>query len=172
MDAVARDYVEIPLTQGKTALIDKVDVSLVAPHKWFACKYQCTYYAKRNVWTNGRGTTVFMHRTILDAKKGENTDHINGDGLDNRRSNIRVCTSAENARNKHSRRGKSKYKGVSWFKRDKKWVTHIKANGKSINLGYSFNEIDAAKTYDKAAIKYFGEFANTNYLYALGGKRE
>lgn len=90
-------------------------------------------------------------------------DHINGVRSDNRFSNLREATNAENSRNGRSRPGTSKYKGVSWFKRDSKWVAHIMKDAKSYNLGYFDDEEDAARAYDAAAVRMFGDFARLNF---------
>ncbi len=153
---------KIPLTQGKYALIDEADFGLVSDKKWCADKANTgdNYYATTSM---GR-KHIRMHRLIMDAKKGEHTDHINGDTLDNRRSNLRICTHAENCRNQHVRnRGTSQYKGVSWSEDRRKWLVQIKVNYKTIPLGRFRNEIYAAGVYDKAAVKYFGEYANLNF---------
>lgn len=98
---------------------------------------------------------------ILKIKK---IDHKNGNGLDNRLKNLRIATESENSRNQNKRRtNKSGFKGVSWGTRDNKWRSYITINGKFKSLGYYSSKEDAAKAYDKAAIKYFGEFAKTNY---------
>jgi hypothetical protein len=91
-------------------------------------------------------------------------DHINGNGLDNRKSNLRICTHQQNCENSRKRKKSfSKYKGVYWSKNAKKWVAQITIDGKSKHLGYFELEEDAAAAYDKAAVKYFGEFACLNF---------
>jgi hypothetical protein len=101
---------------------------------------------------------------ILSAKHGEEVDHINGDGLDNRRANLRVCTHSENAKNKRKQRNNiSGFKGVSFNKKMNRWKGQLEINGKSIYLGFYTDPIDAAKAYDEAARKYYGNFANVNF---------
>ena len=96
-----------------------------------------------------------MHRLILGAKEGQCVDHINGDPLDNRKENIRICTLSQNSQNRRQRKDNtSGLKGVSWAKREKKWVSYIRSGGKHLWLGYFNDKNDAAKAYDKAVIKY------------------
>lgn len=151
----------ILLTQGKVAIVDDEDFDWLSQWKWCAANFNGYWYAVR-----GHGSLMFMHRVILNPPEGYQCDHINGDGLDNRRANLRVCDCSQNAQNQISQTGTSRFKGVSWHKPRGLWQVHIKANDKSINLGYFTSEVEAAKTYNKAAIKYFGEFA---YLNNIGG---
>jgi hypothetical protein len=111
-----------------------------------------------------------MHRVIMEAGPSEVVDHINGDGLDNRRINLRKCTNAENQRNIHARRSSSGYKGVTKIQRSynlkRPWAAAISvggARGKRIHLGYFADPADAARAYDRAAQKHFGAFANLNF---------
>jgi len=156
---------QIPLTQGKVALVDDVDFKELSKHKWCAYKRGSTFYAARNQpLGNGKRKTIRMHRQIMDALGGVFTDHANHDGLDNQRSNLRSCTNSENQRNRLPQRGgTSEYKGVSWNKAKKKWVAGIQHNNKVIHLGCFNSEREAAKTYDKKAKELFGEFANPNF---------
>ena len=105
-----------------------------------------------------------MHTLILQTPKGMCSDHINGDGLDNRRCNLRICTYAENAhnRNKYVRQKASIYKGVCWHNTMRKWMPSITICGKRIYLGFFESEVEAAKSYNEAAKKYYGEFAKLN----------
>ena len=107
-----------------------------------------------------------MHRAILGLGFGDKrqTAHRNHNGLDDRRANLRICTYTQNAQNQLPAKNlSSKYKGVSRFRRDKKWQVSIKNNGKLIFLGHFNNEVEAAKAYDKAAKRIFGEFAFCNF---------
>ena len=103
----------VPLTQGREAIIDVADVSLVDGHTWWLGKGG---YAVRVYKVNGKQTTVYMHRVISACPEGQEVDHIDGDGLNNRRSNLRNATKAQNAYNVGPRRtNTSGYKGVSLY---------------------------------------------------------
>ena len=156
---------EIHLTQGKVALVDDEDYEWLSQWKWCATRTPYTYYAMRSRWVNGKDKTTKMHRVIMDAPPGMHVDHINHNGLDNRKENMRVCTRTENIRNsRKQRRCTSEYKGVCWHKHRNKWITRITADKKSKYLGYFKKETDAALAYNLAALKYFGEFANINAI--------
>jgi hypothetical protein len=103
---------------------------------------------------------------ILNTPDGMETDHINHDGLDNRRVNLRSCTQAENQHNQQPRKKakSSVFKGVCYSKNGDKWQSYITVNRKIINIGYFLSEIKAALAYDEAARKYYGEFAHTNFI--------
>ena len=127
-------------------------------------------------WRKDKFSTIYalsglgkMHRYILCLKKndGISTDHKNGDGLDNRRCNIRICTSRENSQNrKKDRTGKQRFKGVHFLTEKNfthPYLAHIGFNGKTIKIGTFKTDKEAAKAYDKKAIELFGEFARTNF---------
>ncbi len=160
---------KIPLTQGKVAIVDDEDYEELSQFKWFAQKEPCTYYAARRIYLgngakNPKQKTIRMHRLLMNAKKKQEVDHINGNGLDNRKSDLRLCTHSENARNRRLRLGGSSlYKGVYWHKSRKKWQSQIVFNYQIKYLGRYDNEIEAAKAYDYAAKELFGEFALTNF---------
>jgi len=156
---------EILLTQGKVALVDDADYDYLMQWKWRAVKEYKRWYAVRSVRKNGERFLFWMHRVILNTPVGMETDHINHNGLDNQRSNIRICNHSENLHNQQvqKRIKSSTFKGVSWYKQRCMWESYIEVNGKKIRLGYFNDELEAAKTYDNAAIKYFGEFANLNF---------
>lgn len=145
---------EIALTQGKVALVDDEDFEAISSFKWSALKNRYTFYAKRNVRRpDGGWTTDGMHCLILARKLGRpiaedmECDHDNGDGLDNRRENLREGTNAQNQRNRHHRTMNlsSQYLGVSWRKDANKWRARVNANGKSLILGCYQTELAAAK---------------------------
>lgn len=154
---------EIPLTRGKVALVDDEDYELVNQYKWYALNGRGGFYAARTI---KKITKIRMHRLILGLKKGELCDHINHNGLDNRRCNLRVVDYHQNSMNRRKCLGKSsKFKGVVWDKRKyvKKWKVMIGFNGKLHFLGYFDDEIEAAKAYDKAAMQYFNGYAKLNF---------
>ena len=155
---------KIPLTQGKFALIDAEDFDRVSNLTWHLLdQKKPTQYAITNMVIGGKMTTVRMHRFIMKALPGVEYDHRDGDGLNNRKFNLRKCTSSENSMNSRPRHGStSKYKGVCRNNQKNKWRSTIKVNGKYIHLGNFKDELAAALAYDAAALKYFGEFARPN----------
>lgn len=157
---------EIQLTQGKVALIDDEDFDLVDQFKWtVVSKANKIFYAYRMPSRKlGKRAPILMHRFILGAEKGQQVDHVNGDGLDNRRENLRFSTQSENLQNMHAGRGSSKFKGVGWFESSGKWRAKTKFNGKYIHIGLFSSEIEAAKAYNEKALELFGEFACLNEI--------
>lgn len=158
----------IELTQGQVALVDDEDYEKVRGMKFSAYRDCRTWYVKTNEKTiKGKRKTLRLHRLVMGAKPGEIVDHISGDGLDNRKENLRICKSRQNSQNRqHKRSGAtSDFMGVSFYRRTKKWQIQIQLNGQKSHLGYFSNEIAAAKAYDEAAVKYFGEFACPNFPY-------
>jgi len=160
MTAIVR---EIPLTQGKFAKIDDEDFSVVNRYKWFAVRNYKTYYARTYLKTENGKILMPMHRLILRPPHDMPLDHKNGDGLDNRRSNLRLCNQTCNQRNRRTTRGTSRFKGVCWSSWNKKWVARIRINKHLLHLGYFADEISAALAYDDAANLHFGDFARLNF---------
>jgi primase-polymerase (primpol)-like protein len=139
---------EIPLTKGYYATVDDEDYSRLNAFKWHVYQRGTTIYALRTIKAiNGR-TTEYMHRVILGVPVGMDTDHIDGNGLNNQKSNIRIVTTRENAQNRHQITV-SKYPGVS-FERSSltsPWRAKIQVSGKIRHLGYFKTEEDAATAY-------------------------
>lgn len=163
---------ELTLGRGpKVALVDDDWYEMLTAIKWASCgRYAQAYVGDVNVQGNKYEK---MHRLIIDAPKGMEVDHINGNKLDNRVSNLRVCTKSQNQCNRGAPSdGKSKYKGVCWFKITGSWKADISVNKKRTFLGYFDSEIDAAEAYNKAAIELHGEFAKTNSIYKLAGEED
>ncbi len=156
---------EIPLTKGKVAIVDECDYANLISHRWFAFQRGLRWHAARTVKRNGSKRTVYMHRAILDATTDYEVDHRDGDGLNNTRDNLRVCTHAENSRNakRQLKYKTSAYHGVSWLASRSRWRAVIVHDGRQTTLGTHRNEIDAARAYDRAAAEAFGEFASPNF---------
>lgn len=163
--SASNDTVELPLTRGFSAIIDKSSWDLVQGYTWRAVSRRSTVYA----YGKKGGREIKLHRIILSAPDGMEVDHINGDGLDNRLENLRLVTTAQNAWNRAKRRtpASSIFKGVSWSRRKLRWHAVIYANNKAIWLGAHKSEIDAAQAYNAAAKEFHGEFARLNDLSAL-----
>ena len=154
----------IPLTQGKVALVDDDFYEYLNQFKWCVKKNRDTFYAIRHVMKKGNTKRIWMHREILNSPEGMLTDHRDGDGLNNQRSNLRVCSHVQNNRNRRMRLDNSSgYKGVQWRKDREKWRAIIKVGQKLKHIGNFTSKIEAAKAYDKAAKKYFGKFAKLNF---------
>lgn len=161
---------EIQLSQGRNcrnkgkyvALVDDEDYERLNQWKWCAHKDKTTFYADRNIYNNGKQTTIRMHWEVLN---GKGIDHIDHNGLNNQKSNLRRCTQSENMMNASKRENTSSiYKGVCFFKRYNKWTAYININKKPIFLGNFYTEVEAAKAYNKKAIELFLEFANLNII--------
>ena len=160
-------FKRIALTRGKYALVDVEDYEKVNQYKWYVriSNKSQTYYAARTVNVSKRmSKPIAMHRVIINAPANMLVDHINGNGWDNRKANLRLANIFENARNKPKRKNTklSKYKGV---KRNGsgRWHAVINCDRKRIYLGTFETEEQAAKAYDLGAKKYHGEFANFNF---------
>lgn len=166
---------EIQLTQGKVAIIDDDDMDLVQGFTWKADKGLYTFYAntpiphpvRTELLPSGRKprTVQSMHRLLMGLSFGDKrcVDHIDGNGLNNQRANLRIATTSQNAMNKRSQSGStSSFKGVSFNRQNRKWQAIITVNGTTRRLGNFDTEEEAALRYDEAARYLHGEFAMTN----------
>lgn len=157
---------EIILSNGHTIIVDSDYFPLLSRFTWAINKNNdITKTTKVYAQTYIQGELILLHRFLLNPPKWLLVDHINGNGLDNRVSNLRLTDKQGNAANRPKDRLKnpsSKYKGVSFCKGNKKWKGQISVKGKTIYLGYFLNEIQAAEAYNIAAKKYFGEFSCPN----------
>lgn len=164
MTTPSEDYRTIPLTQGQVALVDATDYEWLLQWNWYALRDGRTFYAVRNgKYKNGkRERSTHMHRFILGLEPGDKgeVDHINGNGCDNRRSNLRICAHRENSRNMRLRvDSKSGFKGVNYFKPQNRWMARIGVGNKRVFLGYYDTPEDAHVAYCAAAKEYHREFA-------------
>ena len=158
---------EIKLTQGKVAIVDDEMYDYLNQWKWFANKQKNDkfYVGRRILVSNKKQSTIWMHRFIMNPKKGMVIDHLDGNPLNNQKNNLRICTQSENLRNRNCNiNNTSGFKGVYWHKITKKWMSYITINKKSLYLGIYTNPIKAAFAYNEAAIKYHGKFANINKI--------
>lgn len=162
---------QIPLTQGKVALVDATNYEWLNQWRWHVKQDGHTFYAARNITVaKNKRRIERMHRLILRLQPGneQQCDHRDGNGLNNQISNLRVCTRAQNQHSQRNQRGgTSKYKGVHWSHRENKWCSKIQLNRKQIHLGYFGSEVKAARAHDVAALKYHREFALTNKMLGL-----
>lgn len=148
------------------ALVDDEDFWVLNKYKWHTYKSRKKYiYAARRMYLAGKRKFVLMHREILCPLNSKDIcDHKDGNGLNNQRSNLRLCLNAENVRNQKRRKDNSSgFKGVYWSKVANKWQSYIKFNNKRIHLGLFECKVKAAKAYDMAAKKHHGEFAKLNF---------
>lgn len=154
------DVALVTLTKGYTAVIDIADAALVEGVNWCAAVTPYTTYVKRCVRLGGRNVTVILHRILINPPQGMEVDHIDGDGLNNRRSNLRLTTHSENCRNRRRRSdNKSGFKGVCWNNSRRKWQAQVHAGGKTNHLGYFTSAEAAHVVYCEAAARLHGEFA-------------
>ena len=149
-------------THGKhKILIDDQDWDEASKHKWYLHRGYThnTLYARTNT-----GKYHTLHRLVLKAPKGSMIDHINGNGLDNRRENLRFCTKQQNQANQKQNKGNSSgYKGVAEASNCSKWRAYIRHNYKQIHLGNHNTPEEAARAYDAKAKELYGEFARLNF---------
>jgi hypothetical protein len=153
---------QIPLTKGKFALVDDDDFDAMSQYKWQTSNSHGIWYAVRKVKIGEKRLAYLMHREILGFPVGMEVDHIDHDGLNNTRSNLRICTHQQNISSGRLRNHSSKFRGVSWYSPSEKWRAQIKVMGVKKSIGYFVNESDAALAYNQSAKSNFGEFAVLN----------
>lgn len=156
---------EIKLSRGLVAIVDDEDYDYLNQWKWNAHRSNSrTFIARRTIWNGKKSREISMHRVIMKTPEGLQVDHINHNGLDNRKCNLRNCAQSENAKNRLAY-GEVKYLGVTYKRtRQYKYISaRIYSKGKYIALGSYKTLEDAARAYDEAAKKYHGEFANLNF---------
>lgn len=157
---------------GRVVMVDDADYDLVMRYRWFVWERTMAGGTKQGPYAtaslSGRYTgTVRMHRLLVP--EGPRVDHRDGDGLNNQRSNLRPATKGQNMANSRKSNANgggapsSRFKGVSWDKSRKRWAAEITANGVKRHLGRFVREELAARAYDAAALKAFGEFARPNF---------
>lgn len=153
----------IPLTKGRVALVDDEDFELLNQWSWCINKDGQWPYAIRRQ-RNAIPNTIVMHRLLMGFPQGMEIDHIDGNTLNNQKSNLRICSSRQNKQNRRmTTRNSSGYKGVFYaIHPHNRWRAVISINGKTKHLGHFLDPRMAAMSYDEAAIKHFGEFAKTN----------
>lgn len=157
----------VSLSQGLSAIVDDDDATVITATRWHAVrmgtKEKPLFYAARNVTiAKNKGRLELMHRRILNAPKGMVVDHINHNTLDNRRSNLRLCSQAENMKNMRSRANKYGFRGITKSSPGT-FLASIRTNGKARYLGNFKTAEEAARAYDAAALEEFGQFAQLNF---------
>lgn len=154
----------IRLTKNQFAVVDAEDFESINQFKWTCISDKTNSYAVRSTYDGGVKRRIHMHSVVLGVF-GSEIDHINGNGLHNYKSNLRLCSRTQNMQNRSCNlKSTSKHKGVSRRKVDGKYVAQIQFNHKGIYLGLFESELEASIAYNNAAIKYFGEFARLNVI--------
>lgn len=167
MTTPEQSYRTIPLTQGQVAIVDDGDYEWLSQWKWSALweRYTRSFYATRNEGGRKNQRTVRMHRRILglEYKDGKEGDHINGNTLDNRRSNLRIVTHLQNSWNRRGHRdNRSGVKGVHQHPKTLRWRARLNVKGKRIHLGYFKDKMEAHAAHSEALKVYHGDFARLN----------
>lgn len=151
---------KIPLRDGLFTLIDESDSQMLASYRWWL--RSAGERSKDYAYTQVRGKTVYLHRMLLRPRAGFFVDHVNGDGLDNRRSNLRVCSPSENTANR-AVRNKYGYRGIEPTFGGKLWRAKAQKGGVQKYASLFETKEDAARAYDEMARELFGEFAILNF---------
>ena len=154
----------IKLTMGHETMVDDEDFEYLNQWKWHVLCGKGKIYAASTIKINNKQTTIYLHQMILRPMPGYETDHLDSNGLNNCRGNLRYATHTQNNRNRKKRKSTTSiYKGVCWHRKKMEWRSEIRLNGTKKWLGAFYNEVDAALAYDRKAKELFGEFARTNF---------
>lgn len=172
---MSKTYTHLQLGNGGHAIVDEEDFAWLSEFRWHGVRHGNCTYARAIAYpfgSRGGQYSIFMHQLIMRVK-GSDIDHVNGDGLDNRKCNLRLCSKRQNQQNRKKVRGVSRFKGVCpHYYRYKGhclhrgWRATIKIDGRQVSLGVYPTEELAAQAYNEAAQKAFGEFASLNHLSA------
>ena len=155
---------EVPLKHGKILLFDDRDWAAATLISWYAVEQRGRWYVLAHDPGKPSGAAKLrFHRFVLDAKPGQGVDHVNGEGLDNRRANLRLCGDALNQQNTGPRGGGSQYKCVAWSAAKRKWQVALRFGGRGHFVGYFDGEEAAARAYDAAILPLAGEYARPNF---------
>ena len=155
-------YIKLANNKG-VAIVDDCDFDILNKYKWHIITKGQISYARASIKVNGKWKLARMHRLILNVPAGMETDHVNRNGLDNRKCNLRACTRSQNNANRVKKLGcASQYKGVCWRKDRQKWEVRVKKNRIVHWVGYFVDEIEAAIAYNERAVELIGEFAKLN----------
>lgn len=165
-------WIDSPTYGRHEVLYDDEDWELIKDHQWWlkvsilkdGSKILYAHAHNKYIDPDILQSTIIMHRVVTEAPDGLNVDHINHNGLDNRKTNLRLVTFQQNIFNTRGwSKSTSKYKGVSWDTAKSKWAVNIRCNGKDVFLGFFCNEDHAAQVYDLHAMKLFGKFGYLNF---------
>lgn len=145
----------VPLQNG-FSLIDEEDLDRVGRHRWYVVRRR----ASRGAYVTGKinGKTVYLHRFIMQADSGQEVDHVNGEGLDNSRGNLRIASKSQNCTNRRYA-SRSGYRGVHAMPHGQKWRAVITVSGERIQGTPRPDKESAARDYDALAVEHFGAFA-------------
>lgn len=157
---------KIPLTKEQYALVDDEDFDYLVSWKWcFSSKGYAMRMEKRSETGRNKRGVIYLHRQVMKAENGTQVDHINGNPLDNRKSNLRLATHSENMRNRKLQKNNTTgYKGVWFNKKRKRYIATIKINGQSRTIKSAETAQEAAEAYNDKAIEIYGDFARLNSL--------
>jgi hypothetical protein len=153
---------EFPLPSGDVVLVDDDDFAAVTALRWHVHRSRRSIYAVHERRPNGKKTRIFLHHFLVGRRAGKVVDHINGNGLDNRRSNLRICDPIDNSRNRRPNKG-TKFKGVSKVAGASTFSARIQGKNYQIHLGCFRTQVEAALAYDAAAKRLRGEFSCLNF---------